>query len=90
MTIDPGRCPVSVEGSVSDAVVGDRAETTPGPGSGPAVRAGLLRLPIGDRLDVLRAAKQRAVARLKAAHREEYEVLVDDELANPPAIGARP
>lgn len=44
MTMSPGRCPVSVEGSVSrtlGAVVGDRrdarAETTPGPGRGPGL-----------------------------------------------------
>ena len=44
--MSPGRCPVSVEGSVSrtlGAVVGDRlearAETTPGPGSAPGLAA---------------------------------------------------
>lgn len=53
-----------------------------------AGRLDLLQLPVGDRLDVLRAAKRRAVARLKVAHRDEYEALVEDELANPPAVGA--
>lgn len=48
-------------------------------------RADLLQLPVGERLGVVRAAKQRALARLKAAHRYEFEALLEDELAQPPA-----
>lgn len=52
-------------------------------------RTDLLRLPTGDRLDVVRAARKRADERLRSAHRDEYEALVEDELANP-HYGGRP
>lgn len=46
-------------------------------------RSDLLRLPAGDRLAMYRAARKRADARLRAAHRDEYESLVEHELASP-------
>ena len=48
-------------------------------------RSDILRLPAGERLALVRAAKGRAAARLKAAHRAEYDALVEDELAHPQA-----
>lgn len=54
-----------------------------------ATRDDLLRLPAGDRLVTYRAARKRADARLRAAHRDEYEALVEDELTNP-HYGSRP
>jgi hypothetical protein len=88
----PGHCPGLAEGSDSpDAVVGawKRAETTPGSDSRSTRWTDLLRLPAGARLAIYRAARKRAEARLRAAHRDEYEALVQDELANP-HYGSRP
>lgn len=53
-----------------------------------AARTDLLRLPTGVRLDVVRAARRRALDRLRELHREEFEALVEDELANPHEPGS--
>lgn len=52
-----------------------------------AARSDLLRLPMGARLDAVRAARRRALGRLRELHRAEFEALVEDELANPHEVG---
>lgn len=51
-----------------------------------AVRDDLLRLPAGDRLAVYSAARRRADARLRLRYEAEYEAILNEELANPPAV----
>lgn len=89
-----GGSPLSPEGSASGAsvaVVGAQGDLAAGTtvGAESRSRADLLRLPTGVRLDVVRAARRRALDRLRERHREEFEALVEDELANPHEPGSR-
>lgn len=48
-----------------------------------STRAALLHLPADIRIEAVKAARRRATDRLRSLHRDEFEAMVDDELAHP-------